>query len=327
MSFPVFTSIKPPATAKELSYLRGCLNSWRAVGFDPIAVNGPSEIKRLNGLNLPVEFAAMPADGKPCISTILDAVRASGARFAGIVNSDCKMVPFPDLASKFQGGLARTVLVAWRLDIGGGGPRACVGFDGYFFDTSVLPSDDAGYTIAGPWWDYWFPLACEVAGARIAMTPVPLLTHKVHPLNYRLQDEIAGCARLWSTLKKWYAEGRAVPGWPFEDIRHRYRTRDTLSPEQCNQLSGLVRAWIRRNAATFITFMPPEMATIESMLRLGSETLMAEAEKQILQSQLASVLNSASWRLTAPLRSMANTLRESRHRLHIVATAVTSGAR
>jgi hypothetical protein len=321
MSFPVFTSIKPPATADGLSYLRDCLKSWRVVGFDPIAVNGPSEIKILSGLDLPVEFAPLRADGKPRISAVLDAVRASGASFAGIINSDCKIVPFPDLASKFQTGLARTVLVAWRMDIGESRPTACAGFDGYFFDTAVLPLDDAGYTIAGPWWDYWFPLACEVAGARIEMIPVPLLTHKVHPLNYSLQDEIAGCARFWSALKKWYAEGRAIPGWPFDDISNRYRTRDTLSLEQLGELSGVVRPWIRKNVVTF-AFMPPEMAAIESMLRLSGEALIADA---LLQSQLASVLNSVSWQLTAPLRSMANAFRESRHRLRMNAKAAISG--
>jgi hypothetical protein len=42
-----------------LAYLRDYLNSWPAAGFRPVAVNGPSEIKVLRGLDLPVEFAAL----------------------------------------------------------------------------------------------------------------------------------------------------------------------------------------------------------------------------------------------------------------------------
>jgi hypothetical protein len=108
--------------------LRGCLSSWRAAGFQPIAVNGPSEIKVLRGLDLPVEFAPMLTDGKPRIGAILSAIRESGVRFAGIVNSDCRIVGYPDLASSLRAGLERTVLVAWRMDVGGDRPLACLGF-------------------------------------------------------------------------------------------------------------------------------------------------------------------------------------------------------
>jgi hypothetical protein len=33
MSFPLFTSIKPPANAHDLSYLLSCIASWGAAGF------------------------------------------------------------------------------------------------------------------------------------------------------------------------------------------------------------------------------------------------------------------------------------------------------
>jgi hypothetical protein len=43
--FPLFTSIRPPTDAGELSYLRHCLNSWRSAGFQAVAVNGPAEAR------------------------------------------------------------------------------------------------------------------------------------------------------------------------------------------------------------------------------------------------------------------------------------------
>src|SRR5690242_11734899 len=82
-SFPLFTSIKPPADDVELVYLRECVNSWCAAGFDAISVNGQTETERLRGLDLPVAFHTAAADGKPRIGAILGAIRESRARFAG----------------------------------------------------------------------------------------------------------------------------------------------------------------------------------------------------------------------------------------------------
>ncbi len=86
----LFTSIRPPADTKAASYLRDCLRSWRAAGFDAVAVNGPAETEALRDLELPIEFAVTSTDGKPGIGAILSAIRARRCRFAGIINSDCR---------------------------------------------------------------------------------------------------------------------------------------------------------------------------------------------------------------------------------------------
>jgi len=116
--FPLFTSIKPPTGDIELVYLRECLNSWRAAGFDAISVNGPAEMEQLRGLGLPVVFHTTAADGKPRIGAILGAIRESGARFAGIINSDCKIVNYPGLVANIEAQMDRTVVLAWRIDLG-----------------------------------------------------------------------------------------------------------------------------------------------------------------------------------------------------------------
>jgi hypothetical protein len=77
--FPLFTSIGPPIDAAELAYLCDCLNSWRSSGFGPVAVNGPAENEALRQLDLPIEFAPLPADGKPRIGDLLSAVRERSA--------------------------------------------------------------------------------------------------------------------------------------------------------------------------------------------------------------------------------------------------------
>src|SRR5260370_24540727 len=117
-SVPLFTSIKPPTGDIELVYLRECLNSWRAAGFDAISVNGPAETERLRGLDLSVAFHTAAADSKPRIGTILGAIRENGARFAGIINSDCQIVNYPDLVANLKARMDRTVVLAWRVDLG-----------------------------------------------------------------------------------------------------------------------------------------------------------------------------------------------------------------
>src|SRR5258708_10137999 len=117
-SFPLFTAIKPPTGDIELVYLRECLNSWRTAGFDAISVTGPAETERLRGLDLSVAFHSAAADSKPRIGTILGAIRENGARFASIINSDCKIVNYPGLVANLKAHMDRTVVLARRVDLG-----------------------------------------------------------------------------------------------------------------------------------------------------------------------------------------------------------------
>jgi hypothetical protein len=206
----LFTSIRPPADAEGISYLRDCLNSWRAAGFGPVAVNGPVEVEALRQLGLPVEFAVMAADGKPRIGAFLSAIRQRSCRFAGIINSDCRMMGYPGLAARLRDQLEGRAVLAWRLDVGDLKPSgARYGFDAFVFDTEVMPADDAGFSIGDVWWDYWFPLACEMRGAKIETLAFPLLKHKVHPLNWKARKWDDGAHRLWAALRAWRA---SAPG-------------------------------------------------------------------------------------------------------------------
>ncbi len=141
MSFPLFTSIKPPTDAAELSYLRDCLNSWRAAGFDPIAVNGPDETETLQQCDLGIEFAPMRTDGKPRIGAFLSAIQQSDERFAGIINADCRIMGYLGLAARIRDGLDRRCILAWRIDVGEVIKPAAAshGFDAYFLNTQFLP--------------------------------------------------------------------------------------------------------------------------------------------------------------------------------------------
>jgi hypothetical protein len=300
----LFTSVRPPADAEAIAYLRDCVNSWRAAGFEAVAVNGPAEAEALRKLDLPIEFSVMATDGKPRIGAFLSAIRERSCRFAGIINSDCRIAAYPSLASSLQKQLEGRVLLAWRLDVGDRKPSAVrYGFDAYFFDTEVMPADDAGFSIGDPWWDYWFPLACEMRGARIETLALPLLTHKVHPLNWRRRRWDDGAHRFWTALKGWRP---AVPVKKsvFVEVPDGWWKRERLSVYQVSVLSLTVPLWFHKERPQTIAVLPSDMAEMETMFHLGGRALLESSEFTIMKNMLR--------RSVRPLRMAAAMFRRVR---------------
>jgi hypothetical protein len=298
--FPLFTSIRPPACYDELAYLRDCLNSWRVAEFRPIAVNGPVETEVLRGLDLPVEFSPMPTDGRPRIGAILSAIRASGSRFAGIINSDCKIVGYPNLAPNLAAGLEGRAAVAWRLDVGGRRPTAQrYGFDAFFVDTAVMPDDDAGFSIGEPFWDTWFPIACEAAGARVEAIEAPLLTHKVHPLNWNDGAWLRGAQRFWPAFRVWHACD-ILPETLIARLPAKWLAKPMLSFSQLRHVSAVIPVWLREDRPQTISIVRPQAGETEAMLRLAGKTLLATSYGIEIEIGV---------RITRPLRSAVNVIR------------------
>jgi hypothetical protein len=271
MSFPLFTSIKPPVTAVDLSYLRDCLASWRAAGFDPVAVNGPGEIGKLRDFDLPVEFSSLPTDGKPRIGDLLSAIRESGAPFAGIINSDCKIVAYPgNIAMRLADGLAGRAVVAWRLDIGGEAEASAEpdGFDAFLFDTAHIPAADGGFSIGDVFWDSWFPVALAAAGAQIGRLDLPLITHRRHPATWDQAKWYAGAQRGWAAfraIRKNMPNIGIPPAW--WDLEH-------LSEPQLGPMGFYVCEWIRRQPPG-VALLDPSLADLEATLSAAGRSLIA----------------------------------------------------
>jgi hypothetical protein len=283
-SFPLFTSIKPPADADELSYLRNCFESWRAAGFDAVAVNGPTEIEALRSLNLPIEFSPLGSNGKPRIGAILSAIRDSGTAFAGIINSDCMLIGYPNMVRNLQAGLAHLLAIAWRIDVNGSKAEIYKwGFDAFFFDTDIMPRDDCGFSIGDTWWDLWLPLAYEVMGGQIEPLGVPLLVHRAHPGKWSWPDWENNGRRLWEWLGK--------PGTPSRAELHEWSreipVRFHAQPQRIS-LTG----WPETDRA----------------LRFAGLAL----QEFYQLAQLAAMRNSVSWRVTAPLREAIDFIRSIR---------------
>ena len=301
----LFTSIRPPADAENLAYLRDCLESWRAAGFVPVAVNGPAEAEALRQLDLPIEFAVMATDGKPRIGAFLSAIRERSCRFAGIINSDCRIMGYPELATNLLKELEGRALLAWRLDVGSPEPSGVrYGFDAFLFDTQVMPEDDAGFSIGDVWWDYWFPLACEMRGAKVETLAFPLLTHKVHPTNWKARKWDDGAHRLWTSLRRWRSSVPAARS-VFREIPEAWWKNERLSAYQVGKLSLTVPLWLHKERPQTITVMPSDMAEMETMYRLCGQALLETTEFTLMRNMLR--------RSVKPLRMAASVFRRARH--------------
>jgi hypothetical protein len=300
----LFTSIRPPADAEGVAYLQDCLNSWCAAGFEPVAVNGPTEAEALRKLDLPVQFTVMASDGKPRIGAFLAAIRERSCRFAGIINSDCRIAGYPGLAANLERQLEGRALLAWRLDVSDLKPSAArYGFDAFLFDAQVMPADDAGFSIGDPWWDYWFPLACEMSGARVETFKLPLLTHKRHPLPWKRRRWEDGAHRFWTMLR----DGR--PANPaqrslFAEIPESWWTRERLTAHQVGVLSLTVPLWLHRERPQTIAVMPPDMVDMETMFDLAGQALLETSEFTLMRNMLQ--------RSIQPLRTALTMFRRAR---------------
>lgn len=312
VSFPLFTSIKPPSTADELSYLRECINSWRGAGFRPIAINGPSEIEKLHALDLAIDFAPLPMDGKPRIGDFIAAARASGPR-AGIINSDCRISIGPDLANRLSSQIINSIVLAWRVDIDHAGELTFQrgGFDAFFFDTSVLPDDDCEFHIAEPWWDYWFPLACEMKGAHVETLSFPILVHRFHIERWNMLTYAAAAKRVRQMLEAWKRRGD-IPETLYALMTHSSMIADYAASV------GDIRLWLSEHRPQTISIINPEFAHVELMFRYRNKI------PDIYKDRYEAIRNSRSWRITAPLRQASTGarmfrawLKELRYRLRL----------
>jgi hypothetical protein len=302
----LFTSIRPPSTRDELTYLQQCITSWRAAGFQPISINGPKEIKALQVLDLRIELMPMAADGKPRIDAILEGIRKTGVRFAGLINSDCRIVSYSGLLGHLEARLDRAAVVGWRIDVDSGlrltSQRG--GFDAFFFDTEILPEEDRGFTIGELWWDHWFPLACEMRGARIETIAAPLLLHKDHPGSTR--GFIDSGLKLWSALQAWHRRGD-MP----ESLLARLPAIDrTPTYDELCQLTRITPRWLLDYRPQRFPLM--DRSAIDTVLRLCGTAFLSYGQAETLRAEVEMLRNSTSWRITQPLRHVAMTVRKFR---------------
>ncbi|MGB8633637.1 MAG: hypothetical protein WCD69_30390, partial [Xanthobacteraceae bacterium] len=220
--FPLYTSLAPRLleSVEAIHEQKSIIQSWCAGGFKPITVNGPNEAERIAGLGLGIAIEVIEGDGKPRISEIAQIIRNTKRVQAGIINADCKIIAYPNLAQLLMSVLDNGAVCSTRLDINddglieGGGS----GFDAFFFDSNCLVGINNGHFRLGePWWDYWFPLQMLVDGFSVGALEIPLIIHKSHRVRWA-----AAYTRQFhhfcELLKTWKVEEELSPLFPLRGI-------------------------------------------------------------------------------------------------------------
>ena len=331
-AFHLFTSISPRLTGNELEYQRACVASWLSAGFRIATVNGRSEVSRVAALGLDIQIIPSSQDNRPLILDILFSLNESRCRYAGIINADCALLPYPGLLDQLKKGVDGTLLYVERIDLNSCGlpqPDTCQGFDAFFFDTAIISKAfDHNFLMGAPWWDYYFPLAAVARGVRIANLETPLLTHKLHDHTWLDEEWERVGQNFWHFLKEW----RSSDQRDFRMISPRseeFWAKETLSFDQLVVVGTDCFQWLRsRRLDSPLQFLPPPMEPIEQMLRSGRVSLnvLNDANKDLLgkpgdankdfqidvlnrnvlqlKQVIASMEQTTSWRVTRPLRQL-----------------------
>jgi hypothetical protein len=321
--FPLLTSVPPCLSGEALARQRDIIASWRAVGFEPISINGPSEISQLAALGLDIEIEPASEDGKPFIGDILTAIRKRGCARAGIVNADCSVLGYPDLALTLAAALENSVLYAERVDISDDRLPTlgeCHGFDAFFFDIGILGIiNDRHFRLGETWWDYWFPLQLAANGAMLGNIGVPLIRHRRHHARWNQEQWVRHGRHLCTALKTWSAQNTLLS---FLSSLDGVRLLETPDVQQLSKIGATCFEWLRtRRLQREVAFLPNGMGSIEALLQDAyrsfssrGDVAVDKAELAAAEAELAAFKASTSWRITAPLRNFVNLLRWNAHR-------------
>jgi hypothetical protein len=207
---PLFTSAPP--NFKRLIHGREFGPAWQAMCIESCKQAG---FRLIN----------FESDDRPLISDILTACRQQAdAKIAGIINSDCMIIPHFSLADRLTHYLDNGVVVAERIDLNPDtlSPTGftCYGFDAFFFCIDNLPDHCTEWRMGDTWWDYWFPLTFLASGSEIRTLPAPALIHVAHPERWDWDSWENNFRRFSNFVLAHPDIGVRLPSSPSEPTRH-----------------------------------------------------------------------------------------------------------
>jgi hypothetical protein len=303
--FPVYTSLAPRLleNVEAIHEQKSIIESWCAGGFKPITVNGPNEAERIAALGLGIATEVIESDGKPRISDIARIIRTTKNVRAGIINADCKILAYPNLARVLGSALDNAAVCSTRLDINddglieGGGS----GFDAFFFDSNCLVGiNDKHFRLGEPWWDYWFPLQMLVDGFSVGALEIPLIIHKGHRVRWA-QAYCRQFRHFCELLKTWKVDEELSPLFSLRGFIH-----DPRESDMSVALSQFIRS-LRLSQDTKI--LSTELQEVEAFLRTALQSFISTGGASELRRELNELKSSRSWRYTALLREVTKSMR------------------
>lgn len=248
----LYTSI-PPKISRLIaheefgpSYQLECIKSWNRAGFNVVSLNSDSEMEQLASFGYDIRYVPISGN-RPKITDFLDAIRESREKIAGIINADCYLAGDADLISTVKHHAAEGVVVIERLNID---PltlrptgRSRYGFDAFLFTAEAISSIDMDreLTIGETWWDFWFPVACCAAGAKLMTVGAPLLFHLDHVQKYQTSQWLANGRRF---VCKFLTSPGKLPENFLAELR-RFSGMTAISEGDLASFSDRCFAWLR----------------------------------------------------------------------------------
>jgi hypothetical protein len=244
----LLTSISPRLKPGNLDYQRLCIASWRSAGFKLATVNGRSEENKIKSLDLDLDIIVTDRDGKPAIREIVDIIIDKSGRFGGIINADCMILPYPDLARRLTENLSKRMFIVERVDEDDRlMPQAdsCSGFDAFFFDKSILPHEiHDDFKIGVPWWDYYLPMAAAQGGAELIAIDTPLITHRLHDNSWNNDELLRVGQNFWKRLNE-MRSFKPVDSILKSSLASEMKYEDLLDINILSNLSFLCFKWLQ----------------------------------------------------------------------------------
>jgi hypothetical protein len=193
----VATSIAP----KNIEGQKVAVASWLALGMHVLSVNCHAEAGDI-AASFPEVDVVDVGDLDVRHTTrklvyfdqLLAALRQSGGKICGIVNSDIHLRGEPDLAARVAQLGRKSLVFGARMDVSSLGDTAGEpyphGFDFFFFDHSVIDTyPKSPFRLGAPWWDIWAPLVPLVRGIPITRLTDPIARHVRHDSAWSQEQE------------------------------------------------------------------------------------------------------------------------------------------
>jgi hypothetical protein len=225
----IVTSLSPNPSREHRQI--HCLQSWRTIGFEILAVNTAEEhdgfTESIRSLITPVVSDNLTTDfvdrQTQRVTALIDAGEKTGLPFM-LINSDIEIHGDHELIEAALRTPDRlTIGIRHNHDAGALrdiSTREEYGLDAFIISPKIASKipRDVRYGIGKPVWDYWLPHHCRMMGHAINWIYRPLFFHERHDQQWTKEE--------WDIAGKWITEGYGFD--PDEDFV-RFRQELALS--------------------------------------------------------------------------------------------------
>lgn len=325
----IATSIIP----RNFELQRSAIDSWLKLGFKVISLNSAAEasIVAQNFPDIPliiVNGTAEATTGKPYIffDDVMSTLSAEQATVCGIVNSDILLMADVGFADFIAETVDNGLLFGSRLDVDSladlDGEKFIYGFDFFFFNKDVLKLfPESGFCLGVPWWDYWAPFVPLAKG-------VPC-KELISPVAFHLKHETKWAGELYCDYGKMFADKifplvqdtefagtitnasstEQLTIFSFDILHYILKNSDKVVYPRCEDGSLRVEVGRSQYLSMREKVIEHHRKTIELTAQLRAASDAIPACNADVEARLAAIESSLSWRLTRPLRWIADKLR------------------